>query len=728
MRDYRMVLRTYFGAFLLAATVTVLVLGVSLTYIFERNLQTLIFSQSVGILDESRKQREALSESSRALCRQIYLSLDVQSLADLKHIDRQTEVSILESLRALRHGTSRLQSINLYLSGSSKVFTVSDRQFSSVTPLEEFSDPSFRQFLARHRAVPNFTPVLRPASSSFVYSSVLYNYMPVGEMQFLIMLNYDTSVLTEEAGATDVYAVDRDGVVQVPGVGFGPREVVRDREPVARVLASSKQSGYFVYRGMHDARYLASYLRSSDGQWTFVSHQPYREITRLPRNLRRVVFAIVTVGVLLLAVVARFPQRRLLAYTRSRQEVLDQLRRSTSRLKRIARKKVLRDLLEGRSVALPDKDAQFPTEVEWQLTDEKRLALVMARRYAPDAPHANYWMHVEQAVAKALREYAQVLESVSYREDVMLFLVVPVSGTGSFLEPAAESRLEDVRRTFDCGLGVTGTVSHIFELHTLSADVGALLHMLFFDNRSTLMRSVDHSPRPDYAYPESDEKQMIDAILHVQAEKAKTLVRSIIWGTADYDHGVLKMVTFKLIHEMKKALGAVELAEPTLEKRDLSLEHLAMESEVDRITNVEALLGRFCTAIDRSCAVIRESRRGKRDWLVTQVDTVIEERLHDVNLQLGEVAEQLGFHPHYLSRVYKQSTGVSLPRRILTRRLEEIKQRLLTTDEPIKSIVRSSGLPDNAYFFKVFRDFTGMTPRQYRDTGENARSTGSTSN
>ncbi|MFP4551035.1 MAG: helix-turn-helix domain-containing protein, partial [Spirochaetales bacterium] len=65
--------------------------------------------------------------------------------------------------------------------------------------------------------------------------------------------------------------------------------------------------------------------------------------------------------------------------------------------------------------------------------------------------------------------------------------------------------------------------------------------------------------------------------------------------------------------------------------------------------------------------------------------------------------------------VYREETGESLPRRILTMRLDAVKRRLSQTNDPVKRVIIECGLPENAHFYKVFRDATGMTPKQYRN-------------
>ena len=80
-----------------------------------------------------------------------------------------------------------------------------------------------------------------------------------------------------------------------------------------------------------------------------------------------------------------------------------------------------------------------------------------------------------------------------------------------------------------------------------------------------------------------------------------------------------------------------------------------------------------------------------------------------------EIAEEVGVNQDYLTRVFKQELGVS-PWDYLTRyRIFQAKERLLATDENIGKIGYKVGFSDVAYFSRVFRRHTGLSPSKYRD-------------
>ena len=83
-------------------------------------------------------------------------------------------------------------------------------------------------------------------------------------------------------------------------------------------------------------------------------------------------------------------------------------------------------------------------------------------------------------------------------------------------------------------------------------------------------------------------------------------------------------------------------------------------------------------------------------------------------LTLEEVAAHVHLNPAYFSSLFKQSTGSSFKEYLNMVRIEESKRLLANTDYTIIDIAVASGFGDQSYFCRVFKKYTGLTPRQYR--------------
>ena len=83
-------------------------------------------------------------------------------------------------------------------------------------------------------------------------------------------------------------------------------------------------------------------------------------------------------------------------------------------------------------------------------------------------------------------------------------------------------------------------------------------------------------------------------------------------------------------------------------------------------------------------------------------------------LTLEEVAAHVHLHPSYFSTLFKNSTGSAFKEYLNMVRIEESKRLLANTDFSIIDIAVATGFEDQSYFSKVFKKYTGLTPKQYR--------------
>ncbi|AWP27356.1 hypothetical protein B9D94_12310 [Paenibacillus sp. Cedars] len=118
---------------------------------------------------------------------------------------------------------------------------------------------------------------------------------------------------------------------------------------------------------------------------------------------------------------------------------------------------------------------------------------------------------------------------------------------------------------------------------------------------------------------------------------------------------------------------------------------------------------------------VKECKEGDFSKAVVKCKQYIFNHLYeDVSLQ--QLSRSVHMNSSYLSRRFKQETGVSISEYIQGQRIEEAKKLLVLTDLPISVIYARLNYHDQSYFTKVFRKLTGVTPKQYRE-GRRLKST-----
>ncbi len=89
---------------------------------------------------------------------------------------------------------------------------------------------------------------------------------------------------------------------------------------------------------------------------------------------------------------------------------------------------------------------------------------------------------------------------------------------------------------------------------------------------------------------------------------------------------------------------------------------------------------------------------------------------HAETIRLDEVAARCGISTEYLSRLFHQSTGLRFREFLAETRLNHACAQLAGTRDRIADIAAASGFPTLSRFNQAFREHTGLTPRQWRES------------
>ena len=84
-------------------------------------------------------------------------------------------------------------------------------------------------------------------------------------------------------------------------------------------------------------------------------------------------------------------------------------------------------------------------------------------------------------------------------------------------------------------------------------------------------------------------------------------------------------------------------------------------------------------------------------------------------ISVSDIADELALNSVYLERIFKESEGISISRYIQKEKINRAQNLLVYSDRSIMEISDYLSFSSQSHFGKVFRQETGMTPRQYRE-------------
>lgn len=108
----------------------------------------------------------------------------------------------------------------------------------------------------------------------------------------------------------------------------------------------------------------------------------------------------------------------------------------------------------------------------------------------------------------------------------------------------------------------------------------------------------------------------------------------------------------------------------------------------------------------------KASSGSKKDDLTFTILQYIEEHFADGTLE--ELAKHVGYNMNWLSGEIRRLTGSSFRQLQQNRRVSQAKFLLRTTPLPIKDIARQAGYDDTSHFYRLFHEYAGCSPKDYR--------------
>lgn len=213
----------------------------------------------------------------------------------------------------------------------------------------------------------------------------------------------------------------------------------------------------------------------------------------------------------------------------------------------------------------------------------------------------------------------------------------------------------------------------------------------------------------NYHYSLNIENKLLNLVKAGEFENAYTLLDEILEkssGDEEFSIDTAKCMMFDIVGTLLKISNTIEYkefmkhAQPYMRLTDCaSLEDMKSE--------IKSMFGILCNFAVKNTVEAVDNRLSKK------VDAFIEGNYSNVNLGLQMIADHFGLTPMYVSKVYKNQTGKKIVDRIKEIRIEKSKQMLIT-EKKIKDISEMVGFVNSSVFIKIFKEYEGITPGNYR--------------
>lgn len=209
-------------------------------------------------------------------------------------------------------------------------------------------------------------------------------------------------------------------------------------------------------------------------------------------------------------------------------------------------------------------------------------------------------------------------------------------------------------------------------------------------------------------------------------EKEKALIAKVKMGNVQEAKGILNDLLGYVLFSEGNSLESVK---PRAIELASLLSRAAIEggAATDHILKINNQFIRFLdhvTTLETLCYQLQETVEVFTDSMFNTLPAknqeLVRRAMHYISrnymrkLTLEETASYVHLNAPYFSTVFKQASGSSFKEYLNMIRIEESKRLLSNTNYAILDIAIATGFENQSYFSKVFKKFTGLTPKQFR--------------
>jgi AraC-like DNA-binding protein len=112
-------------------------------------------------------------------------------------------------------------------------------------------------------------------------------------------------------------------------------------------------------------------------------------------------------------------------------------------------------------------------------------------------------------------------------------------------------------------------------------------------------------------------------------------------------------------------------------------------------------------------ALLQDKKNAPTQDIVESAMRIIDYNLN-TEITVEEISNTLHIDPSHLTRVFKNSTGISPKQYMLNQKIDHAKTLLTETNASIFDVAQSVGYADQLYFSRIFKKKEGLSPSKYR--------------
>jgi AraC-like DNA-binding protein/uncharacterized protein YxeA len=729
-----------FLSLIICILVTIIALSSTLYKSFERIALSNLYASEKNSLSQSSYSAKSMIENSTNYALQIYADPQFDKLLHYTAPSREETNAAIYRLNTYLTVNYFFHSIYIYSKSSETIYSASLTYLNPIQRIDDFEDTKARGLIEnfssykRLTPIPRVIPVQSPLQSASptanVYTLVFYDLQGQSKnVDNVIMMNVPERWMKEAINSLDMdkngstFIIDGKGRLVTSTDTMPFLADLSDRSYVNKVLTDSAQaaSGYFV-ANVEGVKSLVVYSKPEFTDWTFIRVLPYDtimgKIEAMKRTVLLVCFVILILGLSISFLLSRSVYKPIEKVVSRLNVLMKEKRNNHYQLKQ----NFIRQLIQnsGNKKSLDVELSLKEYDISMDPSRDFVVLLLSIDRF--DEFSSRYRFEDRELLRYGIMNIAAewfgpvgICECVDMEE-----MTIAVVLNGRF--PSAQSLIEIVKKVQDStvhflGLSLTVSISSVgdslFELSDLYHEALQQLEYKFINGyRSVLYnRSQRDQTVAPFIHPTGLESNMLETIKLGKATEAKEWFVEIVRSIDPPSYIVYNM----LFNQLAYSISTTALLPDKSSGVSIDYDFGSFIQRLHKLETLQDVQDHFCRLIDQLCLYMQERKVTKHDSLVATIDLIIQQNYADRELSLFKIAELIDLSPAYLGRIFKKLTSKSIPDYLNEYRIDRAKELLLTTNDSIDEISQKTGYNNNAYFYRVFKKYTGIRPAEYRN-------------
>lgn len=273
--------------------------------------------------------------------------------------------------------------------------------------------------------------------------------------------------------------------------------------------------------------------------------------------------------------------------------------------------------------------------------------------------------------------------------------------------------LADMRKKmgFEITSAITNSYPGIDGLHQAYVQIQYLYHLADEEEVGLLEESAGLETGKNQSYPAEIENRVIAGIRKCDKEQVKQGCIDFVEMLSE-DEETNKIFLHQLAVRVEIMLNDSYGLENEIRKGFHEFYQMAFRYPAVRLVHI--LYELFLLVVDKRLQMVPEGEEEKFVSYVRSACLYMEENMKDEELSIVQAAERVYLNPVYFGRVFKSVKGMSFRQYLLQIRMEKAKRLLLDTAMSVTEICQEVGIPNASYFAKLFKQYTGRLPSEYK--------------